>query len=44
MMLNNKHRVIVELVKQGQAILVCPEQLVGLPTPRACCEIVINVN
>ena len=38
---NSENKVIVELVKQGQAFPVCPEQLVGLPTPRPCCEIVI---
>lgn len=41
---NSEHKVIVELVKEGKAIAVCPEQLVGLPTPRACCEIVIDEN
>lgn len=30
---------VVELVKQGEAIPVCPEQLGGLPTPRQSCEI-----
>jgi uncharacterized protein YbbK (DUF523 family) len=39
---NTENKVIVELVKQGQAMLVCPEQLAGLPTPRECCEIVIS--
>lgn len=37
-----ENRVIVDLVKQGKAIPVCPEQLAGLPTPRACCEIVFE--
>lgn len=31
---------VVELVKAGEAVPVCPEQLGGLPTPRPCCEIV----
>ncbi|GAC1361713.1 MAG: hypothetical protein NVSMB32_01080 [Actinomycetota bacterium] len=31
---------VMELVLQGRAILVCPEQLGGLPTPRPCAEIV----
>lgn len=31
---------IVNLAKAGMAILVCPEQLGGLPTPRMPCEIV----
>ncbi|NLG93509.1 MAG: DUF523 domain-containing protein [Clostridiales bacterium] len=35
---------IAELVKQGRAIPVCPEQLAGLPVPRACCEIVADKN
>jgi uncharacterized protein YbbK (DUF523 family) len=30
---------VVELVKQGKAIPVCPEQLGGLTTPRISCEI-----
>lgn len=30
---------IVEMVRQGKAIPVCPEQLGGLPTPRPCCEL-----
>jgi uncharacterized protein YbbK (DUF523 family) len=41
---NSENKVVVELVKQGQAISVCPEQFVGLPTPRPCCEIVIYEN
>lgn len=31
---------VMELVRQGRAILVCPEQLGGLPTPRRAAEIV----
>ncbi len=30
---------VAKLVKEGRAIPLCPEQLGGLPTPRACCEI-----
>lgn len=30
---------VVELVKSGNAVPVCPEQLGGLPTPRPCCEL-----
>lgn len=41
---NTENKIIVELVKRGLAIPVCPEQLGGLPTPRACCEIVIGDN
>lgn len=36
---NSKNDWITELVNQGKAIPVCPEQLAGLPTPRNCCEI-----
>jgi uncharacterized protein YbbK (DUF523 family) len=31
---------VIELVNQGEAVLVCPEQLGGLTTPRISCEIV----
>lgn len=31
---------VMELVKQGNAIPVCPEQLGGLTTPRSACEII----
>lgn len=31
---------LAELVEQGKAILVCPEQLGGLPTPREPAEII----
>jgi uncharacterized protein YbbK (DUF523 family) len=31
-------RKVIELVKQGKAIPVCPEQLGGLPTPRPSSE------
>ncbi|BBD07226.1 DUF523 domain-containing protein [Desulfovibrio ferrophilus] len=30
---------VLELLRQGRALPVCPEQLGGLPTPRACCEL-----
>lgn len=36
---NNYNEFVCTLVKQGQAIPVCPEQLGGLPTPRATSEI-----
>lgn len=36
---NNINPKAVELVKQGKAIPVCPEQLGGLTTPREPCEI-----
>ena len=37
---NNIDDHIVKLVEEGKAILVCPEQLGGLPTPRLPSEIV----
>lgn len=37
---DNKCEAVMELVRQGRAIPVCPEQLGGLPTPRPCCEII----
>ena len=37
---NNYNEKIMELVKKGEAILVCPEQLGGLSTPRTPSEIV----
>lgn len=30
------------MIEEGQAIAVCPEVLVGLPTPRESCEIQIK--
>ncbi|NQV19591.1 MAG: DUF523 domain-containing protein [Armatimonadetes bacterium] len=45
---DNSHPEVVELVRKGLAIPVCPEQLGGLPTPRIPAEIqckkVINKN
>ncbi|AFS77935.1 hypothetical protein Curi_c08650 [Gottschalkia acidurici 9a] len=37
---NNKNEKILKLVQEGKAILVCPEQLGGLSTPRLPSEIV----
>lgn len=31
-------KTVMDLVNQGEAILVCPEVLAGLPTPRPRCE------
>lgn len=39
---NSANSVIQELIKQGKAIAICPEQLGGLPTPRACCELIVD--
>lgn len=40
---NNENEKVVELVKVEKAILVCPEQMGGLTTPRLPSEIV-NIN
>ena len=37
---NSCNKNIEALVKAGNAIPLCPEQLAGLPTPRSSCEIV----
>ena len=36
---NSEDSSIVELVKEGRAVMVCPEQLGGLTTPRTPAEI-----
>ncbi len=36
---NNFHRIAKELVDANKAVLACPEELGGLPTPRTPCEI-----
>jgi uncharacterized protein YbbK (DUF523 family) len=36
---SNAHPAIVRLVEQGRAVLVCPEVLGGLPTPREPMEL-----
>lgn len=41
---SNENKVILELLKSGKAIPVCPEQLGGLPTPRTPCEICTDEN
>lgn len=45
---HRKNKEILELVKKGEAIPVCPEQLGGLPTPRIPSErkgqLVVNRN
>lgn len=33
---------VVEMVRRGIALPLCPEMLGGLPSPRACCEIITN--
>ncbi len=39
---NNSNQKVIKLVKEGNAIPVCPEQLGGLPTPRIPAEIIGN--
>ena len=39
---NNKNESCVELLKRGKAVLVCPEQLGGMTTPRVPSEIIKN--
>jgi len=41
---NSVNETIYKLVMEGKAIPVCPEQIAGLSTPRACCEIIIDEN
>jgi len=41
---NSENNFVIELVKQGKAVPVCPEQLGGLATPRPGCEIVKYKN
>jgi len=36
---NSENPRIVQMVKEGQAVMVCPEQLAGLTTPRTPAEI-----
>lgn len=36
---NNRNDCLMSLLKEHEVILVCPEVLGGLPTPRACVEI-----
>lgn len=37
---NNYNEKVANLLKRGDAILICPEQMGGLPTPRLGAEIV----
>lgn len=39
---NNYNEKIVELLKKGDAILVCPEQMGGLTTPRLGSEVIVK--
>lgn len=36
---NNENSYMIELLRKGEVIPVCPEQLGGLSTPRKACEI-----
>lgn len=37
---SSENQYVIELVRQGKAMPVCPELLGGLPVPRVCCEII----
>ncbi|KXZ39346.1 Uncharacterized conserved protein YbbK, DUF523 family [Alkalithermobacter thermoalcaliphilus JW-YL-7 = DSM 7308] len=37
---NNKNQKIIDYLKDKRFIMVCPEQLGGLTTPRVACEII----
>lgn len=37
---SSEQKEIIELVKEGKAVPVCPELLAGLQTPRPCSEII----
>ncbi|AJA46439.1 hypothetical protein CPAST_c03390 [Clostridium pasteurianum DSM 525 = ATCC 6013] len=39
---NSENKFVMDLMKQGKAMLVCPEQLGGLKTPRVSCEITLG--
>lgn len=39
---NTENNTVVTLLKQGEAIALCPEQLGGMPTPRASCELITD--
>lgn len=39
---NSENKFILQLIKEGKAIALCPEQLAELPTPRPSCEIIID--
>lgn len=41
---NNFNEKINEILKRGEGVLVCPEQLGGMETPRAPSEIIENNN
>ncbi len=41
---NSRNEEVMRLLEEGQAVLVCPEQLGGLPTPRPCCEMQITTQ
>jgi uncharacterized protein YbbK (DUF523 family) len=41
---NNLNKDILQLVKEGKAIVVCPEQMGGCSTPRKPCEILSSTG
>jgi uncharacterized protein YbbK (DUF523 family) len=36
---NNSNDYVKKLIEKGEGIVVCPEQLGGLPTPRTICQL-----
>ena len=41
---NNKNKKVIEFLKNKKFIMVCPEELAGLDTPRISCELIQKEN
>lgn len=41
---NNKNKKVIEFLKNKKFIMVCPEELTGLGTPRIPCELIQKEN
>lgn len=41
---NNKNKKVIEFLKNKKFIMVCPEELAGLGTPRIPCELIQKEN
>ena len=39
---SSENELVMKLIKEGNAIAVCPELLGGLKTPRTACEIIVD--
>ena len=39
---SSENEIVMELIKEGKAIAVCPELIGGLKTPRPACEVKID--